>query len=177
MLLKLAYYGDPILRQKSEPVKEFNEEIKQFIRDMIESLKAHNGLGLSAVQVSHPIRIFVMSIPVRQPDNTWMPGPLYVFVNPEIVWISDEAWVHNEGCLSIPTIYMDVVRPYRVRVRALNENNEEFTKEFEGMEARCIFHENDHLNGVLFIDRIKGKERKELEIRLRELKKRLQNRQ
>lgn len=173
MLLKLAYYGDPILRQKSEPVKEIDEGIKTLINDMIETMQSHNGLGLSAVQVSRLLRIFVMSIPIRQEDQTWKPGPLYIFVNPEIIWISDQAWVHNEGCLSIPTVYADVVRPYRVRVRALNENNEEFTKEFEGMEARCIFHENDHINGVLFIDRIKGKERKEIDLKLKELKKRL----
>jgi peptide deformylase len=174
VILKLVYYGNPILRQKSEPVKEIDDEIKNLIESMIETMRAHNGLGLSAVQVARTVRIFVMSIPVQQPDNTWVRGPLYAFVNPEILGISEQVWVHNEGCLSIPKLYADVTRPYRVRVRALNERGEEFVKDFEGMEARCILHENDHINGVLFIDRVKGKERQAMEQPLREIKKRYQ---
>lgn len=172
MILKLAYFGNPILRKKSEPVKEINDEIKNFINDMIETMHAQNGLGLSAVQVCSLLRIFTMSIPTQQPDKTWKRGPLYIFINPEIVSVSDETWVHSEGCLSIPKVYGDVTRPLHVRVRALNEKGEEFTQDFEGMEARCILHENDHLNGVLFIDRIRGKPRQELEPSLRDVKKR-----
>lgn len=175
MKLKIAYYGNPILRQKSEPVKEFDDSVKELIDAMIMTMQGQNGLGLSAVQVSHLVRVFVMSIPYMMPDKTWRRGPLYVFVNPEILWVSEEVWVHNEGCLSIPKLYANVERPYRVRVKALNEKGEEFIKEFEGMEARCILHENDHLNGVLYIDRIRGKERQDLEKPLREIKKRFQN--
>lgn len=174
MKLKLAYYGNPILRQKSEPVKEINDEVKTLIRDMIELLHSLNGLGLSAVQVSHLLRVFIMSIPEMQPDKTWKRRPLYIFINPEILSISEEVWVHNEGCLSIPKLYADVTRPCRVRVKALNEEGVEFIQDFEGMEARCVLHENDHLNGVLFIDRIRGKPRQELEPYLREVKKRFQ---
>ncbi len=174
MILKIAYFGNPILRQKSEAVKEIDEGIKTLINDMLETMQSLNGLGLSAVQVSQLKRVFLMSIPVMQADKSWRRGPLYIFINPEILSVSEETWVHNEGCLSIPKIYADVERPCRVKVRALNHLGEEFIQEFEGMEARCILHENDHLNGVLFFDRIKGKARKDLEQQLRDFKKRHQ---
>lgn len=172
MILKLAYYGNPVLRQKSAPVTEINNEIKTLINDMLDTMESHNGLGLSAVQVARLVRVFIMAIPVKQPDNTWKKGPLYIFINPEIVGVSEETWVHYEGCLSIPKVYADVVRPVKVRVKALNPQGEDFTQDFVGMEARCILHENDHLNGVLFIDRIRGKPREELEPLLRDVKKR-----
>ncbi len=170
MILELAYYGEPILRKKAQPVKEINDEIRTLVADMVETMHAKNGVGLAAPQIFHSLNLFIIQIPEPGPDHSTLPGTLRVFINPKILSVSENTCLYQEGCLSIPKLYEDVERPIEVTVEAQNLDGETFTETFTDFAARAILHENDHINGVLFIDRIKGKKRKELESILRQIK-------
>jgi peptide deformylase len=145
---------DPVLRQISRPVDTFDAELKTLVADMFETMYAAPGIGLAAVQVGVPIRLLVIDLqepaeeggePVRDPR---------VFINPEILWHSDEEVPYTEGCLSVPEQYAEVMRPDRIRARWRNEKGESFEEEIDGLLAVCLQHEMDHLNGVLFIDHL-----------------------
>jgi len=170
MKLPLAYYGNPILRKKCSQIEKIHEEIRQLVKDMTDTLIEHNGLGLAAPQVHRDLRLFITAVPIEQPDGKWLAGQLRVFINPTIVSVSEEINSRSEGCLSIPSLYLEVIRPERVTVRATDLEGTIFEEEFSGLEARCILHENDHINGVLFIDRIPKKARKDIELKLKEIK-------
>jgi len=171
MILKLAYYGDSILRKKTEPVKEINDEIRQLVSDMIETMYTSDGIGLAAPQIHRSISLFVICVPRYVDENTVIPGVERVFINPKILSYSDEYNTLPEACLSIPKLSGNVTRPLRITVEAMGLDGKVFTQEFVDYEARCIMHENDHINGKLFIDRLESKERQALEPKLRELKK------
>lgn len=176
MKLHLAYYGNPILRKKGTPVAQITDEIRQLVEDMIETMREHNGIGLAAHQVRQPLLLFVTEVPEQMEDSEsgeerWIPGKVRVFINPKILSYSEQVWEREEGCLSIPGLYAPVVRPQSIKVRAMDLNGELFEEEFRGLQARCIMHENDHINGVLFIDRIHGTKRKALEHKLHEVKR------
>ncbi len=170
MELPLSYYGDPVLRKKCQPVDEITDEIKKLVEDMVDTMEANNGIGLAAPQVGLEHRIFITYVPLQDEEGEYGTGQLRVFINPEIIEFSEEQTEMNEGCLSIPTVHGEVVRPFRVKVQALNLEGNEFVEEFTGLEAHCVLHENDHINGVLFVDRIRGKERKALDAQLRKVK-------
>lgn len=171
MKLPLTYYGNPILRKKCERINEITDEIRSFAQDMIETMNAHDGLGIAAPQVNRSLAIFITNVPIQKGPDEWEPGRIRVFINPKILSYSQEVAAKSEGCLSIPATYGTVARPVTITVEALDLDGKTFVEEFSDLEARAIMHENDHINGVLFIDRIHGKERKELESRLREVKK------
>ncbi len=171
MKLPLAYYGNPVLRKKAMPVAEINDEIRQLVRDMIETMQVVKGWGLAAPQVHHSLALFITHVCYENSEGVWIPGKLRVFINPKIIEISKEQWEHSEGCLSIPKLYGKVERPIRVKFEALDIEGKTFSEELVGLEARAFLHENDHINGVLWIDRVKGKARQELEPKLREIKK------
>ena len=171
MKLQLVYYGNPVLRKKTERVNEINDELRQFVADMIETMHAHNGIGLAAPQVNRSISLFVTFVPTQRPDGTWVEGEERVYINPKVIEISKEMVEVSEGCISIPKLYGTLERPKWVKFEATNLQGELFTGEFDGLFAQNFFHENDHLNGVLYIDRMKGKERQEMENKLREIKK------
>jgi peptide deformylase len=170
MKLPLAYYGDKFLRQKCQPVKKVTPVIQRLIDDMLETMPAVNGMGLAANQVHVPLRIFVMQVPYQDENEEWQPGEVRVFINPEILSISEELMDVPDGCVSIPGLHATTIRPRQVTVRALDYEGNLFTYTAEDMEAACILHENDHLNGVLFIDRLPRTERKKLEEKLRKIK-------
>jgi peptide deformylase len=172
MIRKLAYFGDPILRAKALPIQGITPEIKELVADMIETLNASNGIGLAAPQVKESCRLFITAVPKELEDGTVIPPILRIFINPKITFLSEETWIYNEGCLSIPKVYGDVERPLSIEVEATDLNGHLFKGSFTGLEARCILHENDHINGVLFIDRLDPKERKKLEKSLRNVKNR-----
>lgn len=173
MKLHLAYYGNPILRKKCERVAEITPEIRQFVMNMEETMMAHDGIGLAAPQVKRSLAIFITCTPIGTTDEDphGQPGELRVFINPKILEYSDEEWIRGEGCLSIPGIYGSVIRPLRIKVEAMDLDGKIFVKEFSGLEARAIMHENDHINGVLFIDRVRGRERQDMDQPLKDLKK------
>lgn len=171
MILPLAYYGETILRKKTEPVKEINDEIRQLVADMIETMYALDGIGLAAPQIYKLLSIFVTCVPEYADDKTLTSGVERVFINPKILSYSEENIILLEACLSLPKISGHVKRPIKILVEATGLDGKIFTQEFINYEARCILHENDHINGKLFIDRLDSKEREALEPKLREIKK------
>jgi peptide deformylase len=144
-MLDIVTYGSEILGRKADPVKDIDDGIRKLGQDMLEAM-AGKGIGLAGPQVAAPSRIFVTNVEGDKPR---------VFINPEIVLTSQELVTIEEGCLSLPRLYLDVIRPEFVRVQAWNEKGRPFTVETDGLLARVIQHEYDHLDGVLFIDRLK----------------------
>lgn len=142
--LRIYILGERVLREKAEPVTEVNDEIRALAERMFATMIAANGVGLAGPQVGEKLRIFV----AVADDNVRR-----VFINPQIIKTSEERVDYEEGCLSIPGVYESISRPAQVTVQALNENGKLFTLEADGLLARIIQHENDHLDGVLFIDR------------------------
>lgn len=171
MKLPIAYYGDPILRKKAAPITEITDEIRQLVPDMLETMEANDGCGLAAPQIHKSIALFITSVPRYDKDDNLIPGPLRVFINPKITGYSQEVWSLDEGCISIPKLRAEVVRPLKITIEATDLEGNVFTEEFVHFEARLFMHENDHLNGVLYIDRLSPRERKEIERDLREIKK------
>ncbi len=171
MKLPLAYYGDPVLRQKAAEVEGIDDELRQLVTDMIETMHGTNGMGLAAPQVHRSIRVFLVQQPIPGEDeDSWKPGTLRIFINPKILTYSEETWMRSEACLSIPGVYGDVERPIKIKVEYNDLEGNRLEQEFVGLEARIILHENDHINGVLYIDRVHGNERKRLEPILRMIK-------
>jgi peptide deformylase len=154
---------DPRLRQRSAPVEVVDDAARALMDDMLETMYEADGIGLAAIQVNIPKRIIVMDLAGEGEE----PQPRY-FVNPEILDPSDETGLYQEGCLSVPEFYEEVERPQRCRVRFLDYNGAEQTIDAEGLFAVCIQHEMDHLEGVLFIDRISRLKRDRI---IRKLKK------
>jgi peptide deformylase len=144
-MLDIVTYGSEILGRKAEPVKDIDDVVRKLGADMLEAM-AGRGIGLAGPQVSAPLRIFVTDVEGDKPR---------IFINPEIVLTSQEIVSFEEGCLSLPRLYLDVVRPEFIRVQAWNEKGRPFTIETGGLLARVIQHEYDHLEGILFIDRLK----------------------
>ena len=140
---------NPVLKQVSQPVAKVDDELRALMDDMLETMYDAPGIGLAAIQIGVPKRVIVMDI--AGPDDP--KAPRY-YVNPEIVWSSEETAPYEEGCLSIPDIYDEVERPARVKLKYLNYQGEEVVEDAEGLFAVCIQHEMDHLEGVLFIDHL-----------------------
>ena len=145
---------DAVLRQISKPVATFDADLKTLVADMFETMYAAPGIGLAAVQVGTPIRLLVIDLqepeeeggdPVRDPR---------VFINPEILWHSDEEVPYTEGCLSVPEQYAEVMRPDRIRATWRDVDGNAHEEEIDGLLAVCLQHEMDHLDGVLFIDHL-----------------------
>lgn len=143
--------GEECLRKVCKPVKDVNLRTKILIGDMFDTMYEANGVGLAAPQVGILKRIFV--IDCGDEEGNSVP---YVFINPEII-DRDGSQADYEGCLSVPGKSGMVTRPNWIKVRAFNENMEEFEMEAEGLLARCILHENDHLDGVVYVDKVEGK--------------------
>jgi peptide deformylase len=144
-LLNILNYPDRRLHTVAKPVETVNDRIRKLVRDMAETMYAAPGVGLAATQVDVHVRVIVIDVSETH-DH------LQAFINPEIVWKSDEQVLAEEGCLSVPGIYDRVERPQRVRVRALNERGETFEIDCEGLLAVCIQHEMDHLIGKVFVE-------------------------
>ena len=138
-----------VLKQVSRSVDAVDDALRALMDDMLETMYAAPGIGLAAVQVGEPVRVIVMDL-AREGEEK---EPRF-FVNPEIAWRSDELFVYEEGCLSVPEIYDEVERPARVKLTYLNYDGERIEEEAEGLYAVCIQHEFDHLEGVLFIDHL-----------------------
>jgi peptide deformylase len=140
---------DKRLRLVSKPVTKIDAATRKLIDDMFETMYAAPGIGLAAIQVGEPKRIFTLDLAKK--DELKQPE---VFINPEVIWASDQRQTREEGCLSIPDYYEEVERPAAVRVRYLDLDGRVQEIEAEGMRATAMQHEIDHLNGVLFIDHI-----------------------
>jgi peptide deformylase len=141
---------DPRLKLVSKPVESVDDDLRALMDDMLETMYDAPGIGLAAIQIGVPKRVIVMDISPRGEEGGER-EPRY-FVNPEILWRSEETQPYEEGCLSIPEIYDEVERPAKVKLRYLNYHGEPVEEDAEGVFAVCIQHEMDHLEGVLFID-------------------------
>ena len=170
MKLPLVYYGNPILRKKAEPVTQFDEELFELIKNMKETVLSLRGFGLSAPQVGISKAIFITSISVDEQDIAPIEKHT-VYINPRIDSVSDEAWFEEEGCLSIPKIYLPIERPLHITITAQDEHGQWRTETVHDWKAKVILHENDHLNGVLFVDRATRKDRKRIEKNLKMIEK------
>jgi peptide deformylase len=148
-----------VLKQMSKPVEAVDDSVRALMDDMLETMYAAPGIGLAAVQVGEPVRVIVMDLGDREAktaEEAEAPAarrPAF-YVNPEIVWSSDETAPYEEGCLSVPEIYEEVERPAKVKLRYLNYQGQPVEEDAEGLFAVCIQHEMDHLQGVLFIDHL-----------------------
>ncbi len=144
-----------VLKQISTPVEGVDDALRALMDDMLDTMYDAPGIGLAAVQIGDPRRVIVMDLGDRDAEEDAEPvkKPLY-FVNPQIVWSSEETLPYEEGCLSVPEIFEAVDRPAKVRLRYLNYQGETVEEEAEGIYAVCIQHEMDHLEGVLFIDHL-----------------------
>ncbi len=148
-LRPILKYPDPVLREETSDVTAFDDELRVLIEDMVETMYAANGAGLAAIQVGVPKRIFIVEGGVAGGVET---DPPIVFINPKIEWLSDEKEANDEGCLSFPGVYVPIKRSLKARVSAVDENGKAFTAEGEGLYARAMQHENDHLINKLLID-------------------------
>ena len=160
-LARVRKYGDPVLREQARPVGAVDDVVRDQIREMRRLLEDAMEAGLAATQIGVLNRVFVYR---ADPD-----GPVRAIVDPEIEWTSEETEVAEEGCLSIPGIWIEVERPARVRMRGLDEDGEPVVIEAEMPEARVLQHELDHLDGVLTLDRTTPEQRRQA---LRELRTR-----
>ncbi len=160
-VLPILIAPDPRLKAKAQPVPAVDAPVRRLMEDMVETMKAADGIGLAAPQVGVLKRVIVVAAPRGDEDDDGegrSKAPLCM-ANPEIVWVSDDDEVREEGCLSLPEHYAEVCRPARVRVRYLDETGEEREIEADGLLGTCIQHEIDHLDGVLFVDRISALKR------------------
>jgi peptide deformylase len=159
-LQQVRQFGDPVLKSRARPVERFDEELRAEIGRMGQIMADSLGVGLAATQVGRLQRVLVYRV---EPGS-----PIVAVVNPEVEWRGDELETLEEGCLSLPSVMVDVERPVHVRVRAQDEHGEAVTIEASGLEARVIQHELDHLDGVLILDRTSREQRKEAMRILRE---------
>jgi peptide deformylase len=171
MKLTFCYYGNPILRKKGELITEITDEVKEFAHAMIDYFDNNNGIGMSAQQGGQALRLFVLRRYVHLPDGTWTVSEPHVYINPKILERSKETWVEEEACMSIPKLHLPVERPLRIKIESTKLDGSKIVEELEGINARVVMHENDHINGVLFIDRVEDKYLKAVEAKLREIKK------
>jgi len=152
-VLGVRIYGDPVLRQKAAPIAEVNDELRALISDMRETMKAYSGVGLAANQVGVAKRVLVVDVPLDDEKRAQL-----ALVNPKITKRAGSE-TGEEGCLSIPGIWEDVTRARSIRLEALDEEGRAVEVEAEGYLARALQHEVDHLDGVLFVDRLSALKR------------------
>ncbi|WP_354687240.1 peptide deformylase [Cupriavidus necator] len=161
--LDILTYPDPRLHTVAKPVAAVDDRIRQLVKDMAETMYEAPGIGLAATQVNVHEQVVVIDISETRDQ-------LQVFINPQIVWASDNRKVWEEGCLSVPEVYDRVERPDRVRVRALNEKGETFELDADDLLAVCIQHEIDHLRGKVFVEYLSP-------LKLNRIKSKLQKRE
>jgi peptide deformylase len=166
-ILPIVEVPDPRLKQISTPVETFDADLQRLIDDMFETMYDAPGIGLAAIQVGVPIRLLVIDL---MEEGEGIKNPR-VFINPEFSEPSDELHVYAEGCLSIPEQYADVERPATIRARWLDRDGKQRDERIDGLLATCLQHEVDHLNGIVFTDRLSKLKREMLLKKLDKLRK------
>ena len=164
----ILIHPDPRLRKVCKPITEIDDEVRALADEMLATMYEANGLGLAAPQIGVTRRLFVMDCASRDEDAK--PDPVCV-INPEIVSVSEETVEREEGCLSIPEIFTNIERPEAVRLRFIDQHGTEHEQDFDGIRARCVQHEVDHLNGKLFIDYISAMRRQMITSKMKKLKR------
>lgn len=175
MILPIVAYGDPVLRKMGKDIERDHPGLEELIADMQETMKNAQGVGLAAPQIGKDIRLFLIDAApfaeneeLDDEERDFLRDFKRTFINPEIVEEEGDEWAFTEGCLSIPNINEDVYRPETIRVKYLDENFNEKEEELSGLPARIFQHEYDHIEGILFTDRLSS-------LKKRLLKKKLEN--
>jgi peptide deformylase len=169
MIYPIVAYGNPVLKKRAADVEKGSTDVKALASDMFETMYAAEGIGLAAPQIGKSLRLFVVDgAPLEEEE---MVNFKKVFVNPVILDEYDDEWIFEEGCLSIPSIREDVSRPSKLRIRYFDENWQPYEEEFDGMKARIIQHEYDHIEGVLFTDHLSAFKRRLLKGKLTNITK------
>ncbi|SFV33756.1 peptide deformylase [Thermoflavifilum thermophilum] len=179
MVLPIVAYGHPVLRKKCEDITPDYPGLSELIQNMWETLYASNGVGLAAPQVNVPIRLFLvdskqMTDHFDEEERLLFgdeQGIKQVFINARILEVNGEEWPYNEGCLSIPKIREDILRPQTLKIRYVDEHFQPHEETYSGLTARVIFHEYDHIEGKLFIDYLKPLKKKLLRKKLDDIAK------
>ena len=163
-ILEVVHYGDPILRKKCNSVKDFSK-LESLLNNMFDTMYEENGIGLAANQVGFDMNLFIIDISGIEEDEKTR-----VFINGEIINSEGESWF-EEGCLSIPDIRLNVKRPDIIKFKYQDEKGQEFEEDFDGLLARAIQHEVDHLNGVFIVDRVSKSEKMSVAKELKDIEK------
>jgi len=171
MIYPIVVYGSPVLRQIAKEIDSAYPNLPELLNDMFETMYKADGMGLAAPQIGKSIRIFVIDATPLEEDDPSMKDFKRAFINPKIQELNGEMEVMNEGCLSLPKLREDVNRHNKVKIRYYDENWKLFEEEYEGLKARVIQHEYDHIEGTLFIDRISPLRKKLLKGKLNDISK------
>ncbi|HZW77951.1 MAG TPA: peptide deformylase [Flavobacteriaceae bacterium] len=178
MILPIVAYGDPILRKKAEDIDKDYPQLDDLIQNMFETMYAAHGIGLAAPQVGKAVRLFVVDASPFEDDEdltdeerSFLASFKKVFINAQILEERGDEWAFNEGCLSIPDVREDVFRQPDITIRYLDENFQEHTETFSGLAARIIQHEYDHIEGVLFTDKLSPLKKRLIKSRLTNISK------
>ncbi len=178
MVLPIIAYGDPVLRKMGQEITRDYPDLEQLIQNMWDTMYEAYGVGLAAPQVNYSIRLFIIDpSPFAEDENLTelekesLRSLKKVFINPKILTEDGEAWAFNEGCLSIPEIREDVFRKPRITIEYQDENFKEFRETYEGLAARVIQHEYDHIEGVLFTDKLSSLKKRLIKGKLSDISK------
>lgn len=170
MILPVFAFGQPVLKKRATDINKDYEGLKSLISNMWETMYAAHGVGIAAPQIGASIRLFVIdSIQIMEEEKK-AEGIKKVFINAQIIEETGELWSYEEGCLSIPNIRGDVERQQKVRIQYLDENFEKHDEIYEGINARVIQHEYDHIEGVLFVEKLKPLKKKLIQRKLNDIK-------
>jgi peptide deformylase len=172
MKLPVYIYNDKVLSQVGETVDKDYPNLNQLISDMFETMIGASGIGLTAHQIGIPLRLFVIDITCYKEGDESLEGFKKVFINSEIIEEEGEEVEIKEGCLSLPGLHLEIKRKSKVKLKYLDENFVEHEEWFEGLAARCIQHEHDHTNGVLFVKRVPELRRRLIQSKLQKIVKR-----
>ena len=171
MILPIVAFGTPVLKQKAKNIDKDYEGLLELIDNMFETMHEASGVGLAAPQIGKSIRLFIVDASPFEEDEPELKDFQQVFLNPEILEEEGEEWSFNEGCLSIPHIREDVSRKPKIRIRYQDEYFDTYEEEFEGIAARIIQHEYDHIEGVLFTDYLSPLKKRLLKRKLNDISK------
>jgi peptide deformylase len=171
MILPIYAYGQSVLRKVAEPINPDFKDLQGLISDMYQTMYNAKGVGLAAPQVGKDIRLFVVDTTQLDKEDQKAEGIKKVFINAQLLDESGEPWSYEEGCLSIPDIHVEIERKPEVFIRYMDESFNEHTEKYDGFNARVIQHEYDHIEGILFIDRMKPLKRRMINRKLEKIKK------
>jgi peptide deformylase len=170
MILPVFAYGQPVLKKKATNIDAQYEDLSTLIENMWETMYAAHGVGIAAPQIGLAIRLFVIDTIQIMEDDKKAEGFKKVFINAQIVEEIGDLWAYEEGCLSIPDIRGDVERPKKVRIQYQDENFNKYDEIYEGINARVIQHEYDHIEGILFVEKLKPLKKKLIQRKLNDIK-------
>lgn len=173
MILPIVAYGDPILKQRAKEISSSSKDLEILLKNMWETMYAANGVGLAAPQVGKSLRLFIVDgspfsveASLTEDEKNELKGFKKVFINPKILQKSDDLKNFNEGCLSIPEVRGDVTRPTTIKIKYQNQYFKEITEHISGLPSRIVQHEYDHLEGILFTDKLSALKKKLLKNKL-----------